>query len=398
MWGYVSWFVRQMVGQFLGHDCIARAASLTYTTLFAIVPMMTVAYAMFSIFPEFASLGGKVQTFVFDNFVPDISSLVQDRLSEFSERAKNLTAIGFAFLFVTAFMMLVSIESTFNTIWHVPEPRQGLQRFLLYWGVLSLGPPLMVGGAFISLYLAGLPLVSDLNAFGIGPLLLGYLPVVFSVATFTVLYYAVPNCFVPFRHAFVGGVVTMLALELAKGILPLILRNSSMNAVYGTFAAIPLFLTWLWFVWVIVLGGATFVRTLSLRRDLDEADPEPMVVKCARILQVLYNAHLEGRSVTDMELSNAVVLSQEEHERIFGVLQSWKLLQLTEDERWLLGRNLNTISLWDLYKKLPEGLNLERLKRVEGMDNVVVPLRSLAQFGSNEMAVSLDQIFAGRLQ
>ena len=394
-WDHLRWFVNQMMDQFLAHDCISRAASLTYTTLFAVVPMMTVAYAMFSVFPEFSTLGEKIQVFVFDNFLPDISSVVQEKLGEFSERAKNLTAVGFAFLFVTAFMMLVSIEGAFNTIWHVPEPRRGLQRFLLYWGVLSLGPPLMAAGAFISLYLVGLPLVSDLDTFGLGQLVLGYLPVLFSVATFTVLYYAVPNCHVPLKHALTGGFVAMLALEVAKGILPFIVRNTSMNAVYGTFAAIPLFLTWLWLVWVIVLTGATLVRTLSLRREPEENEPEPLVIKCSRILQLLYDAHLEGRSITDVEINRTVVLNQQEHERIFGVLQGWNLMHLTEDERWILGRNLKSISLWELYKKLPEGLSIDRLSRVEGMDNVVEPLRALAQFGSNEMSVSLDTVLGG---
>ena len=150
----VRWYVQQLVQQFLAHDCLASAGALTYTTLFAVVPMMTVIYTMFSLLPEFDAIGQLIQDFVFENFVPDSSALVRDKLLEFSERARNLTVAGFSFLFVTAFLMLVTLEKAFNAIWRVPEPRRGLQRFLLYWGVLSLGPPLVAGGLIMSVYVA----------------------------------------------------------------------------------------------------------------------------------------------------------------------------------------------------------------------------------------------------
>ena len=67
----------------------------------------------------------------------------------------------------------------------------------------------------------------------------------------------------------------------------------------------------------------------------------------------------------------------------------------TDDERWLLGRNLKALTLWDLYQQLPEGLNHQRLELVTDMDRVVEPLKSLVQFGSNQMSVSLDSVFGG---
>ena len=163
----LRWYVRELSTQFLTADCLSRAGALTYTSLFAVVPMMTVAYAMFSVLPEFSGVGDRVQGFLFENLVPDSGELLREKLTEFSERARQLTAVGFVFLFVTAFLMLVNVERAFNAIWHVAEPRRGLQRFLLYWGVLSLGPPLIAGCLIVSLYLISLPLVSGLDAFGL---------------------------------------------------------------------------------------------------------------------------------------------------------------------------------------------------------------------------------------
>jgi len=316
-------------------------------------------------------------------------------LLEFSERARNLTVPGFVFLYVTAFLMLVTLEKAFNVIWQVAEPRRGLSRFLVYWGVLTLGPALVFGTIGISAYLVSMPLLTDFETYGVGTVLLGYLPQLFTVALFTVLYYAVPNCFVPFKHAALGGSLTMLMVELAKEVFAASVSNSSIEPVYGTFAAVPLFLIWLYFLWVIVLGGAIFVRTLSFERDLEGEQREPMLVKCSRILQLLYDAHLEGRSISDVEINKRVHLNRTEHDRVFSVLQELKLLNQTEDERWLLGRSLKAVTLWDLYQRLPEGLSGDRLAAVKDMDNVVEPLRSLVQFGSNQMSISLEVVFGG---
>ncbi|MGI9326625.1 MAG: YihY family inner membrane protein [Pseudomonadales bacterium] len=390
-WRHLHWRTRQMWHQFLEHDCLSAAAALTYTTLFAVVPLMTVTYTFFSILPEYAQVGDQVQSFIFQNFVPGSSDLVRDKLNEFADRARDLTAIGFLFLFVTAFLMLINIEKSFNTIWHVAEPRRGLQRFLLYWGVLSLGPACVVAGMLSSLYLLSLPLVSDLDAFGLREAILGYLPVLLSIAGFTVLYYAVPNCHVPFSHALFGGVVTMLVFQAAFAIFATTSRWFSYDAVYGTFAAVPAFLIWLYLVWVIILSGAITVRSLSLAAD-DAVDGEPLLIKAARLLRMFNKAHLDGHAVTDREVALSVSLSQPERDRVFGVFQNLKLLTQTEDERWILGRSLKAVSLWELYQQLPEGLTLSRLKEIDDMPQVVEPLISITQFGSNEMSLSLDAV------
>ncbi len=392
VWATLRWHGQQMWQQFLDHDCLAAAGALTYTTLFAVVPLMTVTYTFFSILPEYAHLGEQVQGFVFQNFVPGSSDVVQEKLAEFADRARNLTSVGFIFLFVTAFLMLVTIEKSFNTIWHVAEPRRGLQRFLLYWGVLSLGPAAVVVGMLSSIYVLSLPLVSDLDAFGIGKILLGYLPVILSLGGFTVLYYAVPNCHVPFAHALLGGFVTMLVFQAAFFAFAQISRGFSYDAIYGTFAAVPVFLIWLYLVWVIVLCGAIFVRSLSLSREPEE-NREPLVIKAARVLRLLHDAHLQGESVRDVDINSTVTLDQQEHDRVFGVFSRLKLLSQTEDERWMLGRSLKAVTLWDLYQELPDGLELGRLQEIKDMPQIVEPLIAITQFGSNEMSVSLDTVF-----
>ena len=160
----IRWFLEQIAEQFVANGLPTSAAALTYTTLFAVVPLMTVGYVILSVLPAFAGVGEQIQNFVFDNFVPESSALIQDRLNDFASQARGLTLAGVAFLIITAFLMLVTVEQTFNRIWQVTQPRRGLPRFLVYWGVLTCGPPLLAGGLLVSSYLISLPLVSDIDA------------------------------------------------------------------------------------------------------------------------------------------------------------------------------------------------------------------------------------------
>ncbi|HEY5646670.1 MAG TPA: YihY family inner membrane protein, partial [Pseudomonadales bacterium] len=213
LWLALKWYVDQLVRQFVDNDCPSRAAALTYTTLFAVVPMMTVAYAMLSILPAYDGVAARIENFIFENVMPQSSAAIQEYLGEFARRARGLSLLGFAFVFITTFMLLVTIEGTFNAIWQVAEPRRGMQRLLVYWGVMSLGPPMILGGMLISVYLFSLPLVTDLD---FGGALLSYLPLILTCLGFTVLFFAVPNTHVRLVHAFVGGVLTMGLLEVAK--------------------------------------------------------------------------------------------------------------------------------------------------------------------------------------
>ncbi|MDP6970171.1 MAG: hypothetical protein QF921_01430, partial [Pseudomonadales bacterium] len=80
---------------------------------------------------------------------------------------------------------------------------------------------------------------------------------------------------------------------------------------------------------------------------------------------------------------------------VFTALHEFRLLSQTEDDRWLLGRSLKALTLWELYQRLPEGLEDGRLSRITDLAPITEPLRNMARFGSNEMSVSLDTVFGG---
>ena len=353
-------FARYIARRFIDDGCQQNAAALTYMSLFAIVPLMTVGFAMFSAIPAFETFGEQIQSFVFRHFVPTTGSEVQTYLESFSNQARSLTGIGVAFLVVTAYFMLSNIEKSFNKIWRTRENRKGLNTFLLYWAILSLGPIMLGAGLVMTTYLA--VFVKDLDVLGVLPYVLKYLPLLFTTATFTLLFFAIPNCKVSFKHAAIGGAVCGIFFESAKYLFASLVSNSSYQLVYGTFATIPLFLIWLYFSWLLVLSGAILVRALSsYRRRVAPIYPDLIVGTL--VLQQFWQRQSQGDPVDENHLLHSECLfgediSREQWERLRNALLANKILAITEEGCFILARDLHSLSLWDLQLILNDKLRV----------------------------------------
>ncbi|SFQ05816.1 membrane protein [Geopseudomonas sagittaria] len=243
-------FVVHLVGRFFADRGPQSAAALTYTTLFAVVPLMTVTFVMLAAVPAFRDLGEPIQAFIFRNFVPSAGEQVQAYLRGFSTQARELTWLGVAVLVATALLTLHTIEDAFNHIWRVRRARRGLSSFLLYWAILSLGPLLLGLGFAAGTYVTSLQLISGPRALPGAGTLIGLMPLLTGIAAFTLLYAAVPNTRVPLRHALLGGCFSALAFEVAKALFALYVSQfPGYQLIYGAFAAVPLFLLWIYLAW-----------------------------------------------------------------------------------------------------------------------------------------------------
>jgi membrane protein len=246
------------------------AGSLTFTTMLALVPLATVAFALFTAFPIFSSFQMSLQIFLADHLMPaQLNSQIFNYLNQFASKAKGLTTIGMIFLFVTAVMTMMTVESAFNVIWRVRKARPIAQRILVYWAIITLGPVLIGVSLSMSSYLftrsmaftaaQHIPPVIDWALTG------AVLPL--TALAFTMLYVFLPNCRVEWRDAVIGGVAAAIAFELAKrGFGYYVRRIPTYTAVYGAFAAVPLFLLWMYLCWFIALAGAMIASALPAIR------------------------------------------------------------------------------------------------------------------------------------
>ncbi|MBX9761718.1 MAG: virulence factor BrkB family protein [Pseudomonadaceae bacterium] len=347
-------FWRFLLQRFIADQGPNNAAALTYTTLFAVVPMMTVTFSMLSAIPAFQDTGEQIQSFIFRNFVPSAGETLQEYLRSFTTQARQLTWVGVVVLAATAFWMLVTIEKTFNGIWRVRQPRRGVSSFLLYWAILSLGPLLLGGGFAISTYFTSLSLISGPDALLGVQELLKFMPLLFSVAAFTLLYATVPNARVPLRHAWLGGLFAATLFEVAKMLFGLYVRLfPGYQLIYGAFATVPLFLLWIYLSWLIVLFGAQLVCNLGVSQQWRKRALPRLLVVFA-VLRVFYERQQMGLSIRLSDVQReGWQLAEHEWEEILSFLEQQHLVASTGAGCWVLSRDLSHYSVQQLLSHSP---------------------------------------------
>lgn len=389
-------FLLYLVNQFLRNGGIINASALTYTTLFAVVPLMTVSYAMLAAIPSFQGVGEQVQGWVFSNFVPTTGEVVQGYLKDFTQQAQKLTAVGVGFLIVTSIMMMRNIEVAFNRIWRVTEQRKGMSSFLLYWAVLSLGPILIGLGLLVTSYIASLPLISDATQLVGKARLLSLLPMVMSCAAFTLLYAAVPNCKVPIKNAFVGGIVVAILFETAKrGFALFATQFPSYELIYGAFAAVPLFLVWIFISWFIILMGAELTRALTVYQHKNVHQEQSHLQTLLSILFLLWKAQQKGSSVSDQQFLLGVTgLDQSGWDQYVQLLLVKDMIMRTDQGEYVLSRDLGSLSLDEFCRTLPWPLPQHASGGQEGwviqLDN---KLKALSSLQASELNATVEQLF-----
>ena len=392
-------FIRYLLKQFFDNGGVINASALTYTTLFAVVPLMTVSFAMLAVIPSFQGVGEQVQGWVFSNFVPTTGEVIQDYLKNFINQAQKLTAVGVAFLAVTSIMMMRNIEVAFNRIWRVSDQRKGMSSFLLYWAVLSLGPILIGLGILVSSYIASLPLISDATNLVGKARLLTVLPIIMSTAAFTLLYAAVPNCKVPLINAFIGAVVVAILFESAKqGFGFYATQFPSYELIYGAFAAIPLFLVWIFISWFIILMGCELTRALTVYQSHGRVYEKSHLHTIVGILHRLWEGQQTGQALSDDQLLQEVVgLEQSRWDEYSQMLLQEDIIRRTDQGEFLLSRGLGAFTLNELCRRLPwpvpdplESAGDER-RWQKNLDKHLLEVKNLQD---QELSITLEQLFA----
>ncbi|GLR63769.1 YihY family inner membrane protein [Marinospirillum insulare] len=372
-----AWRVFQ---RFLKDDGPRNAAALTYTSLFAVVPMLMVVYSMLAALPIFQGVGDELQAMLFNNLVPATGEVIQDYMQGFTKQARQMTLVGAAVLVATAGMMIVSIEKAFNRIWRVEKPRRGLQAFLIYWSVLSLGPMLLGVGVMLSSYLTSLPLLDKLNGYTGGGVasLWKFLPLLFSVLAFTLLYWAMPNCKVRFLDAAIGGLAMALLFETAKKLFTWFVSSfPSYEFIYGAFAAFPLFLMWVYLSWMMILLCAEWVAIRGLPEENYSTDKLEPSLQMLLVLKELWQAFAKGEGVSENRLRTMAASHNAEawQTHIEWMQDNKWVVYNAEQEVWLPARDYSQISFADWLQSLPWRLppvadwpaSLNSLQAVQGI-------------------------------
>ena len=302
------------------------AGGLTFTTVISLVPLLTVMLALFSAFPVFAKVQASLQDYFLQALVPDvIAKPVIGAINQFSTRASRLGTVGLVALVASALAMMRTIDSALNAIWRVRRKRRIGQRILLYWSAVTLGPLVFAASVSASSYAAS----ASRGLLGNMPRGLG-----FAIGTFDFLLDAlavaamfryVPNTFVRWRHALIGGVFVATCLGLGKHALTAYFGAVPTFAlVYGAFATLPIFLVWIYLAWVIILLGAVIAayapllgKRLARWPEVPGSDFHLALI----ILGELAAARRDGRrGLEDLAIADAIGIDPLQVDRVLDAL------------------------------------------------------------------------------
>jgi membrane protein len=298
------WFetLRTLRARFREDRLGLTAGSLTFTTLIALVPLVTVMLAVFSAFPLFAQFQVSLQKYFLQSLVPDaIATPVLRALTVFAGKASHLGSAGFALLVATALALVLTIDRTLNTIWRVRQRRPFAQRLLIYWTALTLGP-LALG---VSLWLTSYAISASRGLVAAMPgglaMLLDVLEFALLASAAAAVYHYVPYTTVRWRHAWAGALFVAVGFEVAKKLLAWYVGSvPAVSMIYGAFATVPILLLWIYLVWVVVLLGAVIAAYapslqmgLTRRRD---AVPGWRFELALAALRALHEARLSAGS------------------------------------------------------------------------------------------------------
>jgi membrane protein len=346
--------VRVVARRFQEDHGLQTASSLTFTTLLSLVPIITVAMTLLSAFPVFHGMSSMIEDFIFDNIVPESAEMIEKYTEQFVDNAARLTAVGIAFLAVTSIMLLITIDDAFNDIWRVRRQRPMLQRVLIYWALITVGPLLIGGSLSLSSWLmsASAGWTKDIPYASVT--LIKFSAIALTCIALALLYYAMPNRPVRVRDALTGGILAGVVFELTKHGFGFYITNfPTYKLVYGAFAAVPVFLMWLYISWLVVLLGAVVVAALPEWRQQSvqgRSAPGSNFVYALQVLKALWQAQQRGDVVTVPQLHANLHIRYERIETILEVMQNASWVNRALPSGWVLHRNPATIAVAEVYK------------------------------------------------
>ncbi len=256
---YLVRVIISAIDRFYWDNGFSKAASLAYSTLFALVPLTALFVGFVGSFSGMAANAPDLGDFIVRQFLPNTVGVgeVVRKVKEFSQVVASLNVVTVPFIVITSLLLISSVEYALNQVWQVFESRPISHRIGIYCAILVLAPILALSAYYTAKYRVE-PFLLDVSGQGdfINRLYDGAVPFIIDLVAFILLYYLVPKAPVQFRSAVFGGVFAALLFGSAKAAFAFYIRGfSSYERIYGTLAAIPIFLFWLYLAWTIVLFG-----------------------------------------------------------------------------------------------------------------------------------------------
>lgn len=386
------------INDFYRNRCILWAAALTYTTVFALIPLLAVTFSLFHAFGGLKELEEKIRPLILKVLVPGAQEKLITTIDSLIERlnAGAIGAVGTVLVFLAAIFLIAQLEMILNEIWGLKKHRPFFYRLSLYWTAITVGPPLLALSIGIPATLSSYRAVSWLDNY-INLDFFTFLPYILIWCAFTGLYAFMPNTKVRFLPAAIGGIMGGTIWQIAG--IGFTLYTSKIlvySKIYGSLGVIPLFFLWLFISWSIFLLGAelsfTFQNFQLLRKGLKVHSPsykEKEYLSLRILVAVGKNYLTKKNPLTFKEIAKQLNLPLNlTKELIASLLDSGLLMELDgyEQDAYIPARSLDTINISDIISTVK---GHQRLSTESGEDKLILELltsgeKKLEEYSGNK--------------
>lgn len=354
---------------FTAKRVLSKASALTYSTLLAIVPILAVVFAIARGF----GYNKYIEVWFRGAFEsqPQVAEVIIGFVNSYLVHTQSgvFLGIGLLFMLYTVLMLVSNVEDAFNEIWQVKKPRSIFRTFTDYLAMFFLFPIIIVITSGISIFMAAIA-DSMPNFLMLGSavrFLIDLLPYVLMSGMFIGLYIFMPNTHVKPMSAVVPGILAGIAMQ---GLQIFYIHSqmflSSYNAIYGSFAALPLFMLWLQISWTICLFGAELCYT---NQNLDYYDYDAntgeishryKIMLCALLMSRICRRFANGQKpYSALELREETTIPiRIVNDLLFELMEAGLIVEITNDEK---GETSHFMPSQDI-SQLTVGLMVDRLE------------------------------------
>jgi membrane protein len=406
---FISLRVLSMIlGGFKKDKCSTYAAALTNITVMSLVPTLAFMFAIAQGFKFYAQIEEKLLNEL-NNLPSGVGELLIGLLQKLQQTdLSTLGVIGLAIMFWTVITLMGKIEGTFNHIWGIKTDRDFITKCKEYFFILMIVPTILLITGSITATLNSQKLTTSLqenfgDLFIIYEVMLIFIAPLTTAFAFTYLYKFLPNTKVKLIPAFIAGVTTTLLWQLLQWAhIKFQLGASDFNAVYGTFATIPLFMGWLYMSWMVILFGAELSFAIQNHDTFeDESRSEEYSFKTQLSLALYLSRDLASSFHKGETWYAPVVLQRLKIPIRFGnkvldLLCKGGIMKVVsvQDGEYLPAKDLHSMNLKDVQQAIfgIEDKLLDNIKEVNSREFLEMNNKKIAAYGEELSHMNLFEL------
>ena len=371
-------------------DIFTHAMGLVYTTLLSIIPFLIFSFYIMTLFNFFGGLENITEEFraiILNNLAAGTGETIINILEGYVTgiNIEQLGIISFLTLVLVVIFLLARVEITFNKIWGVEKHRDLFKRFVAFWTFITLGTFVItllisLSFTFLETYLTAEMTDRPIEQSKI----FDWITFSMNFIIFIIAYYFIPNTKVEPIAAITGGLTSGILFILSRDLYAIYTRHFiSYDQIYGSLTIIPIFLVWLYLIWLIVLIGAIISYIVNYRSNLNfissnrQEDKELQHLLPIAILYIIYkNFQDKDKSGTNYsEIIKKINLPIKTIEKTLKDMLKTNYITKTENNKYIPLTNLENISLWSIYQKIilknnPESKTIYSDKEIEKIHQI----------------------------